>query len=146
MPNYQNILRDTFHPSKDGHKAALFELKKSPRLQKRYEKDAKKISKKSKKKKKSTQRTSPFLGCSWRPHPPATTIAGLMFPKERALSKESSRGRLRKYSDVHLQTKGTTVDGGNPKQPPGMLSDLVEYWENYQPQLASRSSEPSTVL
>ena len=42
----------------------------------------------------------------------------------------------------------TTVDGRNPKQPPGMYPKPCKYSNgiNYQPQLVSRISEPSTVL
>ena len=40
----------------------------------------------------------------------------------------------------------STVDGRNPKQPPGMYKKPVNNGITHQPQLVSRISEPSTVL
>ena len=40
-----------------------------------------------------------------------------------------------------------TVDGSDiPKQPNGMVLKPRKSWENFQPQLVSRISEPSTVF
>ena len=44
-----------------------------------------------------------------------------------------------------LASSTLTVDGRNPKQPPGMVLNPLNNGINYQPQLVGRISEPSTV-